>query len=50
VSQSIAAIAQPEAAQIDQLLANILATVGVGLGQATVWVTGIRCDGAVLVN
>ena len=27
-----------------------LATLGVGIGQADVWVNGIRCDGAVLVN
>jgi uncharacterized membrane protein len=37
-------------ASIDQLVATTLATLGVGLGQADVWVTGIRCDGAVLVN
>lgn len=35
---------------IDQLLASVLATLGVGIGQADVWVLGIRCDGAVLVN
>ncbi len=35
---------------IDQLLASTLNTLGIGLGQADVWVTGIRCDGAVLVN
>ena len=35
---------------IDQVLASVLATLGVGIGQADVWVTGIRCDGAVLVN
>jgi uncharacterized membrane protein len=35
---------------IDQLLASALATLGVGIGQADVWVLGIRCDGAVLVN
>ena len=28
----------------------ILAMLGVGVGQADVWVSGIRCDGAVLVN
>ncbi|MCB1392971.1 pilus assembly protein TadG-related protein [Nitrobacter sp.] len=37
-------------ASIDQLLAQVLATLGVGIGQADVWVSGIRCDGAVLVN
>lgn len=35
---------------IDQLLAQVLATLGVGIGQADVWVTGVRCDRAVLVN
>jgi len=35
---------------IDQVLASVLATLGVGIGQADVWVMGIRCDGAVLVN
>jgi len=35
---------------IDQVLASVLATLGVGIGQADVWVNGIRCDGAVLVN
>jgi uncharacterized membrane protein len=35
---------------VDQLVSSVLNTLGVGLGQADVWVTGIRCDGAVLVN
>jgi len=35
---------------IDMLLNTVLQTLGVGLGQADVWVAGIRCDGAVLVN
>lgn len=35
---------------VDALLASVLQTLGVGLGQADVWVTGVRCDGAVLVN
>jgi uncharacterized membrane protein len=35
---------------VDQLLASLLQTLGIGLGQADVWVTGVRCDGAVLVN
>jgi len=28
----------------------VLSSLGVGIGQADVWVSGIRCDGAVLVN
>jgi len=35
---------------IDTLLNTVLQTLGVGLGQADTWVTGVRCDGAVLVN
>ena len=35
---------------IDQILASTLAALGVGIGQADVWVSGVRCDGAVLVN
>lgn len=35
---------------IDTLLNSVLQTLGIGLGQADVWVTGVRCDGAVLVN
>ncbi|MEO6381672.1 MAG: pilus assembly protein TadG-related protein [Nitrobacter sp.] len=37
-------------ASIDQVLASVLATLGIGIGQADVWVSGVRCDGAVLVN
>ena len=35
---------------IDQVIASVLGTLGVGVGQADVWVSGVRCDGAVLVN
>ncbi|OKO77180.1 pilus assembly protein TadG-related protein [Bradyrhizobium sp. NAS96.2] len=35
---------------IDQVLASLLSALGIGLGQVDVWVLGIRCDGAVLVN
>jgi uncharacterized membrane protein len=35
---------------VDQLLAGVLQTLGIGIGTADVWVNGIRCDGAVLVN
>jgi uncharacterized membrane protein len=35
---------------VDQVIASVLATLGVAVGQATVWVSSIRCDGAVLVN
>ena len=50
LTQTVSTIVSAEAAPLNQLLANVLATAGVSIGQATVWVTGIRCDGAVLVN
>jgi uncharacterized membrane protein len=50
VTQIVSGIISAELAPLNQLLTDILATAGVSIGQATVWVTGIRCDGAVLVN
>ncbi len=50
VTGQVAGILASATSPIDQLLASVLATLGVGLGQADVWVSGIRCDGAVLVN
>ncbi len=47
---AVESVISGETASLDQLLASVLATVGIGIGQADVWVTGIRCDGAVLVN
>ena len=35
---------------IDRLLTSVLGTLGLGLGQADAWVSGIRCGGAVLVR
>jgi uncharacterized membrane protein len=35
---------------IDLVLNTVLQTLGAGLGQADVWMLGIRCDGAVLVT
>jgi uncharacterized membrane protein len=35
---------------LDALVNDILNTLGVGLGEADVWVNGVRCDGAALVN
>ncbi len=46
----VAGIIGGATASIDTLLNSVLQTLGVGLGQADVWVTGVRCDGAVLVN
>lgn len=51
LTQSVSAILGNIAAPVDGVLADVLATtLGVGLGQADVWMLGIRCDGAVLVN
>jgi uncharacterized membrane protein len=50
VTQTVRSIISPVTAPLDQLIANLLATAGVSVGEATVWVTGVRCDGAVLVN
>jgi len=50
IGSSVANLLASDTSSIDQLLASVLATLGVGIGQADVWVTGIRCDGAVLVN
>jgi tight adherence protein G len=46
----VAGIIGGATASVDQLIASVLQTLGVSLGQATTWVTGVRCDGAVLVN
>ena len=46
VSGVVAAAATP----IDQVLNAVLGTLGIGLGQADSWVSGVRCGGAVLVR
>jgi uncharacterized membrane protein len=50
LGSTVTGILSGATSSIDQLLASVLATLGVGIGQADVWVLGIRCDGAVLVN
>jgi uncharacterized membrane protein len=47
---SVASLLSAATGPIDQVLASTLATLGIGVGQADVWVNSIRCDGAVLVN
>ncbi|MBB4368889.1 putative membrane protein [Bradyrhizobium sp. cir1] len=47
---TVANILSAATGSIDQILAATLAALGVGIGQADVWVSGVRCDGAVLVN
>jgi uncharacterized membrane protein len=50
IQSTVAGILADAATPIDQVLSSVLATLGIALGQADVWVTGIRCDGAVLVR
>jgi len=50
LTQQVGNILAAQTTALDQVLAGILQTVGIGIGQADVWVTGVRCDGAVLVN
>ncbi|WOH76378.1 pilus assembly protein TadG-related protein [Bradyrhizobium sp. NDS-1] len=50
VGSTVANILSGATSSIDQILAGTLAALGVGIGQADVWVSGVRCDGAVLVN
>jgi uncharacterized membrane protein len=47
---AVSGIISGATSSIDALVATALATLGVGVGQADVWVSGIRCDGAVLVK
>jgi uncharacterized membrane protein len=46
VAQTIATAATP----IDRVLSSTLSSLGVGLGQADTWVSGVSCGNAVLVN
>jgi uncharacterized membrane protein len=46
VSTVIAGAATP----LDQVLTSLLNTLGIGLGQADSWVSGVRCGGAVLIQ
>jgi len=46
VSGVIAGAATP----LDQVLTSLLSTLGIGLGQADSWVSGVRCGGAVLIQ
>lgn len=46
----IRSILNSAAPAIDGALNNVLKTLGIGLGEADVWVNGVRCDGAALVR
>jgi len=50
LSALVAGILGGATSSIDVLLSSVLSSLGVGIGQADVWVSGVRCDGAVLVN
>jgi uncharacterized membrane protein len=50
VTNAVKAVLLPLTPTLDALVNDILATLGVGLGEADVWVNGVRCDGAALVN
>jgi uncharacterized membrane protein len=50
LGSTVAGIIGGATSSVDQVLASVLATLGVGIGQADVSVTGVRCDGGVLVN
>lgn len=47
---AVSGVISGAATPIDQLLNAILGTLGIGLGQADSWVSGVRCGGAVLVR
>jgi uncharacterized membrane protein len=50
LGSTVASILSGATSSVDQVLAQVLATLGVQIGSATVWVSSVRCDGAVLVN
>ncbi len=50
VQGTVAGIVNAATPSLDQLLNQVLGTLGIGLGQADVWGLGLRCDGAVLVH
>jgi uncharacterized membrane protein len=50
VSNAVKATLQPLTPALDDLVNDVLASLGVSLGEADVVVNGVRCDGAALVN
>lgn len=50
LGDTVGGVVSGAATPIDQLLNAVLGTLGIGLGQADSWVTGVRCGGAVLVR
>jgi uncharacterized membrane protein len=49
ISSGVSSLIGNAVSPVDQVLSSVLRTLGVGLGQADVWMSGLRCDGAVLV-
>jgi uncharacterized membrane protein len=50
LGSAVSGVISGAATPIDQLLTAVLGTLGIGLGQADSWVSGVRCGGAVLVR
>lgn len=50
VTAAVKTILMPLTPTLDALVNDVLKTLGIGLGEADVWVNGVRCDGAALVN
>lgn len=46
----VSGVISKAATPLDQILNGVLGTLGIGLGQADSWVSGVRCGGAVLVR
>lgn len=47
---AVAGVIAGAATPLDQVLTSLLNTLGIGLGQADSWVSGVRCGGAVLIQ
>jgi uncharacterized membrane protein len=50
VTGAVKATLEPVTPVLDALVNDILTSLGISLGEADVWVNGVRCDGAALVN
>ncbi|MGX1788011.1 pilus assembly protein TadG-related protein [Bosea sp. NPDC055332] len=50
IGSAVTGVIAGAAAPLDQVLTSLLNTLGIGLGQADSWVSGVRCGGAVLIQ
>jgi uncharacterized membrane protein len=50
ITSAVAAALTTVTPAVDGLVSSLLGTLGIGLGEADVWVSGARCDGAVLAQ